>query len=302
MPGPGTLPAPPTGPPPGAQAVHRALGLLHCFHDNGPDLSASELARRMGLSVSTAHRLARTLVATGFLDQDERTARYRLGPAVAELGQLSFHQRGLHLAGPELAELARRTGATADLAIRSGPHAVILVGGSVLPSTGLGLRRPLHSTALGKVLLAWPSPPRRRCAGRCPPTRRAPSPTRPPSTPNSPAPASAATPSTTASPPPASAPWPSPCSTAPAPPASRSPSAPPPPTCPTRRCPAPWPTPTPAPGPWRSSCSPRTSAEHAARPWPGRRQVVPATASPVCAARARSPVARRARYAAGAYL
>ncbi|RAJ34665.1 IclR family transcriptional regulator [Kitasatospora sp. SolWspMP-SS2h] len=158
MPGPGTLPAPPTGPPPGAQAVHRALGLLHCFHDNGPDLSASELARRMGLSVSTAHRLARTLVATGFLDQDERTARYRLGPAVAELGQLSFHQRGLHLAGPELAELARRTGATADLAIRSGPHAVILVGGSVLPSTGLGLRRPLHSTALGKVLLAWPSP------------------------------------------------------------------------------------------------------------------------------------------------
>ncbi|RKE22465.1 IclR family transcriptional regulator [Streptomyces sp. TLI_171] len=151
---PATLPAPPAG----AQAVHRALGLLHCFHDNGPDLSASELARRMGLSVSTAHRLARTLVATGFLDQDERTARYRLGPAVAELGQLSFHQRGLHLAAPELALLARRTGATADLAIRSGPHAVILVGGSVLPSTGLGLRRPLHSTALGKALLAWPSP------------------------------------------------------------------------------------------------------------------------------------------------
>ncbi|GAA2114898.1 DNA-binding transcriptional repressor XynR [Kitasatospora saccharophila] len=154
MPAPGTLPAPPSG----AQAVHRALGLLNCFHDNGPDLSASELARRTGLSVSTAHRLARTLVATGFLDQDERTARYRLGPAVAELGQLTFHQRGLHLAGPELDRLAARTGATADLAIRSGPHAVILVGGSVLPSTGLGLRRPLHSTALGKVLLAWPSP------------------------------------------------------------------------------------------------------------------------------------------------
>ncbi|GGQ95609.1 IclR family transcriptional regulator [Kitasatospora griseola] len=150
---PGTLQSPPAG----AQAVHRALGLLHCFHDNGPDLSASELARRMGLSVSTAHRLARTLVVTGFLDQDERTARYRLGPAVAELGQLTFHQRGLHLAGPELDQLARRTGATADLAIRSGPHAVILVGGSVLPSTGLGLRRPLHSTALGKVLLAWPA-------------------------------------------------------------------------------------------------------------------------------------------------
>ncbi|MFE6050274.1 IclR family transcriptional regulator [Kitasatospora sp. NPDC056446] len=145
-------------PPAGAQAVQRALGLLHCFHDNGPDLSASDLARRVDLSVSTAHRLARTLVSAGFLEQDEQTARYRLGPAVAELGQLTFHQRGLHLAAPELEVLSRRTNATADLAIRSGPHAVILVGGSVRPDTGLGLRRPLHSTALGKVLLAWPRP------------------------------------------------------------------------------------------------------------------------------------------------
>ncbi|MET9401944.1 IclR family transcriptional regulator [Kitasatospora sp. NPDC002965] len=145
-------------PPAGAQAVQRALGLLHCFHDNGPDLSASDLARRTGLSVSTAHRLARTLVSAGFLEQDEQSARYRLGPAVAELGQLSFHQRGLHLAAPELELLSRRTGATADLAIRSGPHAVILVGASVRPESGLGLRRPLHSTALGKVLLTWPRP------------------------------------------------------------------------------------------------------------------------------------------------
>ncbi|MFB7077480.1 IclR family transcriptional regulator [Streptomyces sp. NPDC056308] len=139
--------------PGGAQAVRRALDVLHCFHDNGPDLSASDLARRLELSVSTAHRLARTLVGAGFLEQDARTSRYRLGPAVTELGRLSYHQRGLHLAAPELADLAERTGATADLALRSGPHAVIVAGGSVTPRTGL--RRPLHSTALGKVLLAW---------------------------------------------------------------------------------------------------------------------------------------------------
>ncbi|MFD4689728.1 IclR family transcriptional regulator [Streptomyces sp. NBC_00683] len=140
----------------GAQAVLRALDVLHCFHDNGPDLSASDLARRLELSVSTAHRLARTLLGAGFLEQDARTSRYRLGPAVTELGRLSYHQRGLHLAAPELTDLAERTGATADLALRSGPHAVIVAGGSVTPHTGL--RRPLHSTALGKVLLAWARP------------------------------------------------------------------------------------------------------------------------------------------------
>ncbi|MFD3652970.1 IclR family transcriptional regulator [Streptomyces sp. NPDC058620] len=142
--------------PGGAQAVQRALDVLHCFHDNGPDLSASELARRLELSVSTAHRLARTLLGAGFLEQDPRTSRYRLGPAVTELGRLSYHQRGLHLAAPELTDLAERTGATADLALRSGPHAVIVAGGSVTPK--VGLRRPLHSTALGKVLLAWARP------------------------------------------------------------------------------------------------------------------------------------------------
>lgn len=144
--------------PAGAQAVTRALRLLHCFRDNAGELTASQLARRMDLSVSTAHRLARTLVAAGFLEQDEHSARYRLGPSVAELGQLSLHQRGMHRAVPELDALSRAVGATADLAIRSGAHAVILVGGSVNPAAGLGLRRPLHSTALGKVLLAWARP------------------------------------------------------------------------------------------------------------------------------------------------
>ncbi|MFJ5832587.1 IclR family transcriptional regulator [Streptomyces sp. NPDC093089] len=141
-------------PPAGAQAVRRALDVLHCFHDNGPDLSASDLARRLGLSTSTAHRPARTLLGAGFLEQDARTARYRLGPATTEPGRLSYHQRGLHLAEPELSDLAERTGATADLPLRSGPHAVIVAGGPATPR--VGLRRPLHATAPGRVLLARP--------------------------------------------------------------------------------------------------------------------------------------------------
>ncbi|MGW8353269.1 IclR family transcriptional regulator [Streptomyces wedmorensis] len=153
-------------PPAGAQAVRRALDVLHCFHDNGPDLSASDLARRLGLSTSTAHRLARTLLGAGFLDQDARTARYRLGPAMTELGRLSYHQRGLHLAAPELSDLAERTGATAELALRSGSHVVIVAGGPVTPK--VGLRRPLHSTAPGRVLLAWP--PADGAGARTPPS------------------------------------------------------------------------------------------------------------------------------------
>jgi DNA-binding IclR family transcriptional regulator len=139
----------------GVQAVRRAIGMLGCFGGGDASLSLSDLSRRMELSTSTTHRLARTLTAAGFLEQETRTGRYRLGPSITELGQLSFHRRGLHRIAPELAELARVTSATVDLAVRNDRHAVILLGGSLNPDSGIGLRRLLHSTALGKVLLAW---------------------------------------------------------------------------------------------------------------------------------------------------
>ncbi|MEV5707189.1 IclR family transcriptional regulator [Actinoallomurus sp. NPDC052274] len=143
----------------GAQAVHRALNVLECFRDNAQSISASDIARRLGLSSSTAHRLAQALAEAGFLERDLLTARYRLGPSVLELGLLSYHQRGLHQVLPELDHLSELTGATVDLAIRSGRHAVLVAGGTVRrSSTGVGLRRPLYSTALGKVLLAWARP------------------------------------------------------------------------------------------------------------------------------------------------
>jgi DNA-binding IclR family transcriptional regulator len=154
----------------GARSVARVLALLRCFADGGvytdggafPEegtaLSASEFARRLGLPVSTAHRLARTLLAAGFLELDEATLRYRLGPSVLELGLQAYNDRGLPKVGPELVHLARVTKATADLAIRSGDRVVIVARGGTRADYAVGLRRPLHSTSLGKVLLAWDRP------------------------------------------------------------------------------------------------------------------------------------------------
>jgi DNA-binding IclR family transcriptional regulator len=149
----------------GARAVDRALDVLSSFRDDEPLLSASDIARRTRLPVSTAHRLARTLLAAGFLELDEETVRYRLGSAVIELGLLAYNERGLPRVVPELGHLSRVTRATADLAIRRGDHAVIVARGSSRPEYVVGMRRPLHSTALGKVLLAWERPGAAEIAG-----------------------------------------------------------------------------------------------------------------------------------------
>ncbi|PPK68560.1 IclR family transcriptional regulator [Actinokineospora auranticolor] len=144
--------------PAGAQAVQRALGVLQCFRYLGPELGVSDIARALELPVSTAHRLVLTLVAAGFLERDAATARYRLGTTVAELGQLHYFRHGLHRLDPVLAALGRATRASASIAVRSGHDALVLIGGTVGAESSDGIRTPLHSTAMGKVLLAWAPP------------------------------------------------------------------------------------------------------------------------------------------------
>ena len=142
----------------GAQAVVRALAVLACFRDGSPDLGVSDIARALELKTSTAHRLVRTLLSAGFLEQDPSTSRYRLGNALAEYGQIVFRQRRVHLVLPHLEALARATGEHAALAVRHGADVLLLSG--VQPPWSeardvTGIRLPLHASAMGKVLLAW---------------------------------------------------------------------------------------------------------------------------------------------------
>ncbi len=141
--------------PTGSQAVVRALRVLHCFRDHGPELGATDIARLLDLRTSTAHRLARTLVAEGFLEQDAVSSRYRLGAAVAELGRALYRHRGLYLVEPLMESLAQATGTMPGLAIRSGERAVVVAGEAVDPESGISVYIPLHASAMGKVLVAW---------------------------------------------------------------------------------------------------------------------------------------------------
>jgi DNA-binding IclR family transcriptional regulator len=143
----------------GVQAVTRALDVLACFRDGSPDLGVSDIARTLDLKVSTAHRLIRTLAKAGFLEQDERSSRYRLGNALAEYGQIVYRQRRIGVAEPRLRRLSRLTGENVALAVRHGSDALLLIGAQAGWSTPhdviTGIRIPLHASAMGKVLLAW---------------------------------------------------------------------------------------------------------------------------------------------------
>lgn len=146
----------------GAQSVERALAVLRCFERAPGSLGVSEIAVATGLSVSTAHRLVRALCAGGLLTQDVRTERYQLGPLLVVLGRRAEDQLGYARALPALESLAEATGESVNLGIRSGAEVLVVL--AVASSQPLrfdqlaGSRVPIHTSAMGKCLLAFVGP------------------------------------------------------------------------------------------------------------------------------------------------
>ncbi|CAG6396414.1 IclR family transcriptional regulator [Streptomyces cocklensis] len=149
--------------PPGAQTVERAFDLLRVLRELPGPATAADIARRMDLNVSAVHRMARAMEQAGFLEQDPATRRYRLGTAIAGLNRTLHHQRRFDLARPELRRLSELTSGSAVLALRDGCEALLVAD---LPaewtpdawSARVTDSVPLHASAFGKALLAWPRP------------------------------------------------------------------------------------------------------------------------------------------------
>lgn len=143
----------------GTQAISRAFTVLNLFRDEGTDLGVVQIAERLGLTLSTAHRIARALVAEGYLSQDEGRERYRLGPQALLLGQAAQRALGMGLARPVLEELAEKTHESVNLGLLDHDHAVVIQRiESQQPlrlSVEVGTRIELHATAMGKALLAY---------------------------------------------------------------------------------------------------------------------------------------------------
>jgi DNA-binding IclR family transcriptional regulator len=140
------------------QSVRTALDLLDCFMGSG-ELGVSDIARRLGVAKSTAHRLLTTLAGGGMVEKNPLTGRYRLGIRVYELGTLAVNRNRLRsLALPVMEELRRLTGHTIHLSVADGADVVHLERLRSMRQAGVpvDLRRrfPAHSTSGGKAIAA----------------------------------------------------------------------------------------------------------------------------------------------------
>ncbi|WP_165978589.1 IclR family transcriptional regulator [Actinomadura darangshiensis] len=145
-------------PKPGTQTVDRSVAVLRSF-EGAARQTPTEIAHRLGLSVSTAHRIVHALHATGMLARDPASERYFLGPTTAILGRLALERMGATLLQPELTALRDGTGEAVSLGVRAGDEVAVMLH---LPSLHPlrydqppGDRNPIHTCAMGKALLAY---------------------------------------------------------------------------------------------------------------------------------------------------
>ncbi|MEU3273725.1 IclR family transcriptional regulator [Saccharomonospora sp. NPDC006951] len=136
----------------------KVLAMLEAFTPASPTLSLSELARRAGISLPTAHRRAAELVAWGALERGA-DGRYRIGLRLWEVASLAPRGLGLRdVAMPFLEDLYEVTHENVQLAVREGLELVFverIAGRHAVPVlTRVGGRFALHATGVGLVLLA----------------------------------------------------------------------------------------------------------------------------------------------------
>ncbi len=139
----------------GAQTLVRGLDVIHSVSQRSRTIT--EISEAVGLTRSTTHRLATTLVEQRYLTFTPRLG-YGLGPKLLELGHLASRQMNLtRTAHDFLVALSEKTGDTVHLGIRDADAALYLdkVAGSrrIEISSRIGERQPLRSTGLGKALL-----------------------------------------------------------------------------------------------------------------------------------------------------
>ena len=141
-------------------SVGAAIALLKCFSEEEHELGVSELSRKLGLAKSTVHRLARTLIADGMLEQNRENEKYRLGLALFGLGALVRRRMNLSSeARQDLFALRNHTGETVQLAILDGADIMFVYNlestQAIRVNSDIGVRKPAFCTASGRAILAY---------------------------------------------------------------------------------------------------------------------------------------------------
>ncbi len=142
------------------QSVERAFAILKVVASHPNGVGVTEIAKQVGLPVSTVARLLTTLTNVGAVERVPEKTDFQIGTEIISLASQVTHDRQLTiLARPFLLELAVAAGEAVALCVLDGEQMCVIdlirSQRRVRVKNAVGDRYPLHATSPGKVLLAY---------------------------------------------------------------------------------------------------------------------------------------------------
>ena len=143
----------------GVQSLGRAFAILEEIARHRDGIGLAELSKLVGLHNSTTFHLAKTMVSLGYIRQERDSKRYRVGRSLFALAASALDEiEMVNLATPILEDLSRETGESGHFAVRMGDAVIVIARtsgpGAFQLTDRVGVVRPAHCTALGKIVLA----------------------------------------------------------------------------------------------------------------------------------------------------
>lgn len=161
-----------------AKSLVKGLALVDAVATSPAPPRLVDLVERTGLPRPTALRLLEVLCRADVL-RLEPQGTYALGPRVVGWGQAFLDRIDLQRHASDLIEeLVEISGETCFLGVLD-QNTVLYIAAvhsphAIRPAARIGSRMPLHSTGIGKALVAWASPERRAALLAGPLERRTP--------------------------------------------------------------------------------------------------------------------------------
>lgn len=142
------------------QSIERALDILEVLCEEENPVELRELAKKAKLHKATVHRILKTLMKRGYIENINGSGVYKLGLQLLKLSSSLLEGLEVRREAKDLLEKLRdKTGETVHLGILEGAEVVYIekIEGTrpLHMASGVGKRVPLYCTSLGKAILAY---------------------------------------------------------------------------------------------------------------------------------------------------
>jgi IclR family transcriptional regulator, KDG regulon repressor len=144
------------------KSAARVVDILELLADHPGGLTMTEIGLRLGYPLSATHALVMTLLERDLLMQEKSSKRYRLGSWLFALGNQYLNNFSIvDIAKGPMRKMQELCDETISLGIIDGDKIVLVhrneSSKALRTVNPIGTRLPLHSSAMGKAILAtWP--------------------------------------------------------------------------------------------------------------------------------------------------